>query len=509
MDNSQSTEDAGLFWDLVPIDLRENLMVEHQPNFFQGATSENVPTITANELNNFEDMIIQHDLTLSENPTTEYETIPDENSTTEHEAIPDEDPTTEHEAIPDRGLTTQYEAVPNSNPTADYEDPDENTTTEHEAIPDENPTADYEDPDENPTAQHEAVPNSNPTTEHEAIPDKGPTTQYEAVPNSNPTADYEDPDENTTTEHEAIPNENPTNEPEVPGETSTAEHEILCNKSPSVDESLAVAASATSQEHPIGGEDLAAEDSDQNEDSTITQETIEVVLEENPQTSLPPCMPSPEPQTSGAEKAITHQNASAGLINTIQGDSASQERSAFERMTPDSISPSTVPHIQTDYERSGFELVTQSTDDFVLESHRQIRQFSTLGNSLETYKGLLDSIKAATNNSTPSQDWSDGRRWFSLLESGQADRRKGTIKYCLSAIGFSQWHASQVQRMLSPSCSQKTAAQSVSTRVLLVGQDGGDWDERRKKLNTHLARGRKWLWLVKELGCGILFKNAW
>lgn len=35
------------------------------------------------------------------------------------------------------------------------------------------------------------------------------------------------------------------------------------------------------------------------------------------------------------------------------------------------------------------------------------------------------------------------------------------------------------------------------------------WERRRKILNTHLTRGRKWRWLVEELGFGILFKEPW
>ncbi|ENH66006.1 hypothetical protein FOC1_g10001123 [Fusarium oxysporum f. sp. cubense race 1] len=36
-----------------------------------------------------------------------------------------------------------------------------------------------------------------------------------------------------------------------------------------------------------------------------------------------------------------------------------------------------------------------------------------------------------------------------------------------------------------------------------------DWERSRKRLNTDLARGRKWLYLSAKLGCGILFKDVW
>jgi hypothetical protein len=53
----------------------------------------------------------------------------------------------------------------------------------------------------------------------------------------------------------------------------------------------------------------------------------------------------------------------------------------------------------------------------------------------------------------------------------------------------------------------------VSRRILESGHEEGsesqEWTRRRKNLNTHLARGRKWSRLVRELGFGILFKNTW
>jgi hypothetical protein len=91
-------------------------------------------------------------------------------------------------------------------------------------------------------------------------------------------------------------------------------------------------------------------------------------------------------------------------------------------------------------------LIDQGIDDFVYDSQQQVGEFSSPGNSGETYKALSDLLKDGTENSTQDQvQWSDGTEWLSLLESWHGERKKGTIRYAITAMAFARWHTSSVR----------------------------------------------------------------
>jgi hypothetical protein len=150
-------------------------------------------------------------------------------------------------------------------------------------------------------------------------------------------------------------------------------------------------------------------------------------------------------------------------------------------------------------------LIDQDADDFVQESQEQIRLFASFGNSEETYKHLLDLLN---DDMTDPQEcearWSNCSEWLYILESGYSERKRGTIRYAVTAIAFARWHASQV-RLVAGEITAQQASQQVSARILGPHRR----EQQRKRLGTHLARGRKWLRLVQGFGSGILFKEAW
>ena len=183
---------------------------------------------------------------------------------------------------------------------------------------------------------------------------------------------------------------------------------------------------------------------------------------------------------------------------------------SVKAMTPEGTPQANAPPRQTaDCEQGCMFLINQDIDDFIDDSCEQIRRFSLPGNSAETYKALFGSLE--NGRCEDATKWSDGSEWMSLVEAGHGERQKGSIRYALTAIAFSRWHASQVQLLhcVPPS----TAAREVSGRILGPKPDDDAatkrWERRRKNLGTHLTRGRKWSLLVKELGSGILLKNAW
>lgn len=156
------------------------------------------------------------------------------------------------------------------------------------------------------------------------------------------------------------------------------------------------------------------------------------------------------------------------------------------------------------------ELLKQSVDDLIHISHRQVQLFSLPGNSLETYTALFCSF--SINEGENVNRWSDGSQLASLLEAGDGERHKGALRYALASIAFCRWHASQVGQLKENS--PKKAAREVSGRILGPKPkkdiaSGQCWERHRKRINTHLTRGRKWSWLVKELGFGILLTDAW
>ncbi|KAF4436972.1 hypothetical protein FACUT_6009 [Fusarium acutatum] len=158
-------------------------------------------------------------------------------------------------------------------------------------------------------------------------------------------------------------------------------------------------------------------------------------------------------------------------------------------------------------------IIAQSIEEFIQESQDEISYFSSAENSEKTYQilsALIDGDAVLDDEPQEEARWSDGAEWLSLLESGRKDRKKGTICYAITAVAFARWHATQV-RLFGDEVTGQQASQQVSARILDSYTDGDmkKREKQRKKLNTHLARGRKWLRLVEALGMGILFKQAW
>lgn len=222
----------------------------------------------------------------------------------------------------------------------------------------------------------------------------------------------------------------------------------------------------------------------------------------------------------GNDTGAMVSGASASVAENTLGASSPNVMPSIEPMTPErtpspvSLRGATPPRQTDDSEQGSLNLLDQPIDDFVRDSCEQMRQFSSPGNSRETYKALLDSLGNKTNGAEEDRmQWSEGSEWVSLLEAGHGERHKGAICYALTAIAFARWHASQV-RLVDGAATPQKAAQEVSARILGPKPEGAEsnkkgWERRGKKLGTHLARGRKWSRLVEKLGSGILLKTAW
>merc|ERR1712000_487240 len=152
-------------------------------------------------------------------------------------------------------------------------------------------------------------------------------------------------------------------------------------------------------------------------------------------------------------------------------------------------------------------LLEQSVESFVTDSYEQVQQHTGTEDVTETYATLFDALQNGRDESRLS--WSNGTEWVSLLEAGDRGRLRSSLRYALTAIGFSRWHESQA--VLLEESNARTAAEKVSRR--LIGfkpeDDKKRWEQKRKKLSTHLARGRKWSRLVRAFDFGILFCNPW
>lgn len=154
-------------------------------------------------------------------------------------------------------------------------------------------------------------------------------------------------------------------------------------------------------------------------------------------------------------------------------------------------------------------LLSQSVKDFIDDSHEQIRKFSVPGNTAETYRALLQLLSKDTDEQL---DWTDGNQWSALVASGDSDRGQGSIRYALTAVAFARWYTVQMQSLERAAArkADRGIAREVMERVL--GSPSGkerDWEQRRRRLATHLTRGRKWSRLVDSFGLGILLKDPW
>jgi hypothetical protein len=167
------------------------------------------------------------------------------------------------------------------------------------------------------------------------------------------------------------------------------------------------------------------------------------------------------------------------------------------------------PHVKAkDREQDCLHLLDQPLDDYINDSYEQVRQMSFSENSPGTYKDLFDTL--GSQASEAASTWSDGSQWVSLVEAGNGERQKGSIRYALTATAFARWHASQVQ--LLDHVGPKKAAKQVSARIHGPEPECDEakrvWEQSRQSLAVHLTRGRKWSWLMIEFGAGILLKNA-
>ncbi|KAI3341954.1 hypothetical protein F4824DRAFT_495815 [Ustulina deusta] len=195
-------------------------------------------------------------------------------------------------------------------------------------------------------------------------------------------------------------------------------------------------------------------------------------------------------------------------ITTKEGtttiDNKSQPQTPLESSKPDTKEEPTA----TTSDHPAELMVRQSAMEFASSSLEEIEQLKFPTDSSATYTTLLYSLKETC---TVETSWSSGSEWGSLIKSGFADRQKGSIRYALTAIAFARWHHGQTD--LLSSMTKTAAAQEVTCRILgAVSGDAGEKkirEIRRKRLYTHLTRGRIWDELVRALGFGILFRNAW
>lgn len=181
--------------------------------------------------------------------------------------------------------------------------------------------------------------------------------------------------------------------------------------------------------------------------------------------------------------------------------------SASTPSTKRGISPTTLSKCS---EPANVKLLEQSVDDLICTAYRQVQLFSLPRNSPETYTALFCSLNIEDGEN--SNQWSDGSQLASLLEAGDGERHMGALHNVLATIAFCRWHASQVEQLKERK--PKKAAQEVSGRILGPKPDkdtasGQRWERHRKRINIHLTCGKKWSWLVKELGFGILLTDVW
>ncbi|KAF3060560.1 hypothetical protein CFAM422_011336 [Trichoderma lentiforme] len=157
-------------------------------------------------------------------------------------------------------------------------------------------------------------------------------------------------------------------------------------------------------------------------------------------------------------------------------------------------------------------LLEQTIEEFIDDARDQLLRMGAAEPFYQRPENLTTLLNSLDNSSTyvPS-----GLEWFSLTEKGYGDRQRGTIYYALAAVGFENWHSHEVKkvRQLNPEKGRTKATMEVSAIVLgpkpVSTTKRGEWDRRRKRLSTHLTRGRKWRQLIDVFGHGILLKNPW
>jgi hypothetical protein len=218
-------------------------------------------------------------------------------------------------------------------------------------------------------------------------------------------------------------------------------------------------------------------------------------------TTMKSPVPSPteDKEPPGTVKAASPGNKSKANLSSPINIPRSSQVTSHPEYHKDNISSTSSCSNQY-----SLHLISQDDDDFIQESQQQLREFSAPTNPNKQYMSLLKFLNKRSGMA-PSSDCSG---WLCLLDSGYGDRKKGTIQYAVIAIAFARWHASQVQLVEGTKTVQQ-ASQQVSARILHPIVETDQREQQRKRLGTHLARGRKWLRLVEGLGTGILFKEAW
>ncbi|KAK3187224.1 hypothetical protein K4F52_004128 [Lecanicillium sp. MT-2017a] len=111
-------------------------------------------------------------------------------------------------------------------------------------------------------------------------------------------------------------------------------------------------------------------------------------------------------------------------------------------------------------------------------------------------------------------DFQEGVSLYIVVEQSDVAVRKEAMRYALDAAALAAWLDKEVQQR-QPQKS-RVAMQEILTGMLEIlfhadkdQVEPQEWNRKRKNMNTHIARGRKWRRLTGELTHGILVKHAW
>ncbi|KAK1248316.1 hypothetical protein MKX08_006536 [Trichoderma sp. CBMAI-0020] len=167
-----------------------------------------------------------------------------------------------------------------------------------------------------------------------------------------------------------------------------------------------------------------------------------------------------------------------------------------------------IPEDSEDADSALQSLIDQSTQEFIYDSHQQIKEFSSYADSPPAHTDLVRSLH--DEESEGESTWSKGSQWLRLLERGEMESNYGSIVTALNSMNFRKWHEAKKLKY------QKETPYTASRRVTdkLVGPkpannyEGKTWKQRRNYIATVLTRAKKWNLLVECLGRGILFMKA-
>lgn len=159
------------------------------------------------------------------------------------------------------------------------------------------------------------------------------------------------------------------------------------------------------------------------------------------------------------------------------------------------------------------------------ENYCQLLEHKSIKEFIETAHNGLKSFATYTDDRTLSQlshGWqqepsicSDGSMLLELLESAYGYSRFATIKYVFTAMHAAKWFNNKKSPPADHPDASKPPMKSSNILDLITGsrpEDDrlySDWEKKRKRCSTHLARGRKWLRLVEKFNRGILFMDVW